>query len=491
VKAKLAIAATLVALAISARADTGRSPVRPKPHSTIEAMEDLEGACADGKGDDAIKACTALVSSGRRNDRRLTWYYDRRSWLYCEEKRYALALSDIEHVLALEPDNAMALYERGLYRLRLGRFEPAVRDLDAALKLNPGDPLFLETRGEARMDAGDLTGALADLNDAIAREPPDGRLLKMRGDVYRFLGDYARAIADYDQAHLLLPADPWPFVGRGVIEGSDGQSDQALADFAKALAIDASRPGIYTARGNAYYHLRQYDLARRDFDTALKLDASDIYALYGLARLDMKVHSYEAALAGLDKAIALRPDFAFAYMGRTRVLGDSGEMALAMADLKTAEKLAPKDSDLLANISGAYVIRGKYDLALAVADRAVAAGPQDYGAYNERCWVRAVWGRDLDLALGDCTKGVSLHPLYSNTYGSRALVYLKQSKFASAVADCDAAVKLDPQDADAVYIRGRAKIGLGDKIGGEADIATAKAIDPGIADEYAKYGVTQ
>ena len=48
----------------------------------------------------------------------------------------------------------------------------------------------------------------------------------------------------------------------------------------------------------------------------------------------------------------------------------------------------------------------------------------------------------------------------------------------------------DPKDADSLYGRGLAKLKSGDKAGGEADIAAAKAIKPDIADVYAGYGVT-
>jgi hypothetical protein len=45
------------------------------------------------------------------------------------------------------------------------------------------------------------------------------------------------------------------------------------------------------------------------------------------------------------------------------------------------------------------------------------------------------------------------------------------------------------KDAGSLYGRGMAKLKTGDTVGGNVDIAAAKAIKPEIAEEYAGYGV--
>ena len=48
----------------------------------------------------------------------------------------------------------------------------------------------------------------------------------------------------------------------------------------------------------------------------------------------------------------------------------------------------------------------------------------------------------------------------------------------------------NPKDANSLYGRGMAKLKSGDRAGGDADIAAAKAINPDIAEVYVGYGVT-
>jgi hypothetical protein len=58
-----------------------------------------------------------------------------------------------------------------------------------------------------------------------------------------------------------------------------------------------------------------------------------------------------------------------------------------------------------------------------------------------------------------------------------------------SILDYDAALKLNPKFAGALYGRGLAKQKKGDRTGAEADFAAAKTIRPDIAAEFAKFGV--
>jgi Flp pilus assembly protein TadD len=59
----------------------------------------------------------------------------------------------------------------------------------------------------------------------------------------------------------------------------------------------------------------------------------------------------------------------------------------------------------------------------------------------------------------------------------------------NAIADFDAALKINPRLTSALYGRGVAKQRNGAQAEGDLDIANAKAMDPNIAKEYANYGV--
>jgi tetratricopeptide (TPR) repeat protein len=75
------------------------------------------------------------------------------------------------------------------------------------------------------------------------------------------------------------------------------------------------------------------------------------------------------------------------------------------------------------------------------------------------------------------------------SYDSRGLIHLKMGRLDAAIEDYGFALGIEPNLASALYGRGLARLKQGDKAGGEADIAAAETIQPGIGDDFTSYGV--
>ena len=76
-------------------------------------------------------------------------------------------------------------------------------------------------------------------------------------------------------------------------------------------------------------------------------------------------------------------------------------------------------------------------------------------------------------------------------YVGRGKLYLKQGRDGDARGEFEQAAKLDPQDPEALYGRGIARKHLGDARGGDGDIASAKRIDPMIANFFQAFGIKE
>ena len=102
-------------------------------------------------------------------------------------------------------------------------------------------------------------------------------------------------------------------------------------------------------------------------------------------------------------------------------------------------------------------------------------------------------GKDLNGALADCSESLRLRPNDGNTLNSRGLVQFKLAAFDAAIADYNAAVAQNLEDADSLYARGVAKLKKGDTAGGNADIAAAKArlYPPAMASRSMRRGRTR
>jgi outer membrane protein assembly factor BamB len=78
-----------------------------------------------------------------------------------------------------------------------------VAQIDTQLKQNPNDPVALVDRGELRLYKGDLAGAVADLHAAIKNNLPSTLQPKARGKLYTTLTELLQH--DFDAAEQYLP----------------------------------------------------------------------------------------------------------------------------------------------------------------------------------------------------------------------------------------------------------------------------------------------
>lgn len=165
---------------------------------------------------------------------------------------------------------------------------------------------------------------------------------------------------------------------------------------------------------------------------------------------------YSEAIDSYSHAIGAMDTFVDAYVARGDAYADLGKPDMAAADYATAASLS----------------------------RAL-----DADWFNKSCWVRAVRGHPLDLALADCTRALAGEPKDANILDSRVLVHFRMGRYDLAIADADAALTGKPNLAGSLYLRGLSQIRLGRTAEGEADIARAKRLEPSIAERFKAWGV--
>jgi tetratricopeptide (TPR) repeat protein len=107
--------------------------------------------------------------------------------------------------LALNPDNADLLIERGTAAIAMGRFMDAIDDLNRALEIDPHREDALVLRGSAWRNEDKIEQAQADIDHAIDIDPDDPEALLERGILRQRKGDPAGAQADWERAITLDP----------------------------------------------------------------------------------------------------------------------------------------------------------------------------------------------------------------------------------------------------------------------------------------------
>jgi tetratricopeptide (TPR) repeat protein len=177
------------------------------------------------------------------------------------------------------------------------------------------------------------------------------------------------------------------------------------------------------------------------------------------------------------------------YYGRGLLYQLQGDDERAIADFGRALGWMVNYADAYAARADAEDHLGQHDAAAKDYAQAAAISPNLPEQLTERCWVRGLRGYPLALAQQDCTLALGKQPDAVGALTARGFVELRMANYPAAIADSDAALKLEPKDGSAMFIRGVAKLKSGDATGGAADLAAANALTDRIADVYAIYGV--
>ena len=95
----------------------------------------------------------------------------------------------------------------------------------------------------------------------------------------------------------------------------------------------------------------------------------------------------------------------------------------------------------------------------------------------------------LQEALADCKAALRIDPadetgVGESAFANRGVIGLKLGEYDAAISDFDAALKNDRHLGRALYGRGVARKKRGDAKGGDADLAAAIAVNPDIAAEF-------
>jgi tetratricopeptide (TPR) repeat protein len=138
------------------------------------------------------------------------------------------------------------------------------------------------------------------------------------------------------------------------------------------------------------------------------------------------------------------------------------------------------------------IFTAKRDMPAAIREvsGAIQRHPDNAGLLNERCWSRATGNIELELALADCDRALALAPNNAAFLDSRAMVKLRLGRTEEAIADATAALAAAPRLAPALYIRGVAHMRRGDRASAERDLAMARRLAFDIDLIYRSYGVT-
>jgi tetratricopeptide (TPR) repeat protein len=298
----------------------------------LHEADDLARAILGVKADyfDALHLIAVISTRQQRLDEALV-SYDRALALWPDHaealrnrgatlhklKRFDEALASYDRALAVRPDYADALYNRGITLQELKRFDEALASYDRALAVRPDYAGALNNRGNVLRELKRFDEALASYDRALALQPDHAGALNNRANTLRELKRFDEALASYARALAVRPDHAEALYNRGITLHELKRFEEALASYDGALAVRPDHAEALDNRGNTLHELKRFDEALASYDRALALKPDHAGALYNRGVMLHELKRLDEALASYDHAIAVRPDYADAHFNKS------------------------------------------------------------------------------------------------------------------------------------------------------------------------------
>jgi tetratricopeptide (TPR) repeat protein/predicted aspartyl protease len=275
-------------------------------------------------------------------------------------------------------------------------------------------------------------------------------------------------------------------------------ADPATASDAPKKADDEPATAEALARRGAAFAARHdYEHALADLTRACELDPNNPEYLFQRGVVRWRNSEADLALADFNRVLELNSDYVPALMDRAELRIRSKDISGARADLDSVDRVAAKQADVRYELAIEYQRADIMDSAIVQFETWTLSHAVDSkfpAALNNLCFSRAVVGQNLDKALSNCNQALKLaakaSPFNASVLNNRGLVWLRLGDYPKSIADFDACLKLSPKFAWSLYGRGVAKIREKDTAVGEADVADAVKLEPGIEEKFKKLGIT-
>ncbi|MEY4927813.1 MAG: hypothetical protein RI894_2249 [Bacteroidota bacterium] len=230
---------------------------------------------------------------------------------------------------------------------------------------------------------------------------------------------------------------------------------ESIKYYTEALTGNMEKPYMgYIARGVAYMRVAYFKKALADFNAAHELQIERSEPLLCCAQANLALRNYDEAVRNCTQALRINNLEDRAYQLRAQAYLENGNTIDAIEDFDRTLKLHPTAAGF--NDRGfAKFLLGQIESAIADFDQALKLDKEFLPAYRNRAKARLNLG-DQIAALEDYNQALELaHD--ADTYTARGLLLHRLGEYTKAIADFDAALRINPYHSQARQAREVAK----------------------------------
>ena len=258
--------------------------------------------------------------------------------------------------------------------------------------------------------------------------------------------------------------------------------DVAHRSYAEALylnKIEPERAEPFILQGQILSALKDKKRARAAIEKAVALAPNNAFAHIRMAMIQLDGNDVSNAVKSLDHALQLDPNAKWAWFWKGIVASDYTK------DVEEARRCCDKALEIDPKFDMAYYNRGwtyasdkvkRYDLAREEMRKALTVNPD----YKEACYaIGMFYGYEDNYAIAKVwmDKAIALDKNFLSAHKWRGIICSEMGQFNDAVKSFDAAITLDPMNADLYVRRARMEEKLGKDDDALRDLRFAYELD--------------
>jgi tetratricopeptide (TPR) repeat protein len=350
--------------------------------------------------------------------------------------------------------------------LRAQQFAQAAQLTQEALKDFPADPHLWALRGISLASSGDAKEGLAAFQQSLKIAPNYVMALQGAAQI-EFQTGGTGATPLLGRLLKLRPDDQVAHAMFGVLRYRDGDCAGAANHFGKAGPVLDSQPAALHAFAVCLVRLKQVDRAVNVFQRIVSLNPDDPQERRLLGAIQVIAHQPHEAVSTLNPLLRDATVDSGTLELASAAYEDSGDTPNAIASLRQAILLDPKNINLYLDYAHISYLHQSFQVGLDVISEGIAQVPSAATLYLAR-GVLYVQLADYEKAEADFEKAHELDPNQSLSVAAQGMVAVQSNDLDRALETIRTKLSRKPNDAYLLYL--------------EADILSQKGAAPGTPD---------
>jgi tetratricopeptide (TPR) repeat protein len=304
------------------------------------------------------------------------------------------AIAQYQTARQIDPGSAEACYNLGNALLRMNNVDEAMVYFQKALQIKPDYADAHNNLGNALLQKGNVGEAMVHFQTALQINPGSAEASYNLGNALFQKGRVDEAITHYQKALQIKPASAEACYNLGNALLQKGRVDEAITQYQKALQIKPDSADAHNNLGNILLKMGNVDEAITHYQQALQINPHNAVVRNNLGNALLQKSNVDDAITRCQKTLQIKPDSPEVLNNLAWLLATcpdahvrDGVQAVQYAE-RACELTHYGVTLLVGTLAAAYAEAGRYDDAMAAAEKAcalaTAAGERDLLEKNRK-----------------------------------------------------------------------------------------------------------